>query len=343
MSGTARRASSGDVPLAAVSTYVVGLDGSEHARAALKWAEAVGTDDDRVIAVHAWEIPIVTGYEAVAAVDTTAVEQAAKEFLDGHDQRGATIRGSRAASSPAIPGAPSSRWPPTLGEGAVIVVGHDGSSKAALLLGSTANYVMHHTKAPVVVVRGACRVPVRRVVVGIDDPHGHEHLDPPSLAALRWAVELAGVERVEVHHSAFVPTMVAGPLSQPGAESEDAEQQDARLLRETIALATGGVRRCSERGRGRPRDHQPQRRLRPHRGVPGGRSRRGRITRAPRADRADRRVDEPRGHRPLPLPGRRPPLTSVAVPVCVTASASTAAFGDTDPIAVSRVALTPAP
>ena len=127
-----------------------------------------------------------------------------------------------------------------LGEAAVIVVGHGGSSKAALLLGSTANYVMHHTKLPVVVVRGSCRLPVRHVVVGIDDPHGHESLDPPSMAALRWAVELPGAERVEVHHSAFVPSMAAGPLSQPGGESEDAEQQDARLLRESIARATGG-------------------------------------------------------------------------------------------------------
>ena len=240
MSGTARPASSGDVPLAAVRTYVVGLDGSEHARSALKWAEAVGTGDDRVIAVHAWEIPIVTGYEAVAAVDTTAVEQAAKEFLAGtiSEAENPRIEGRLVTGHP---GRALVEVAADVGEGAVIVVGHDGSSKAALLLGSSANYVMHHTKAPVVVVRGACRVPVRRVVVGIDDPHGHEHLDPPSLAALRWAVELAGVERVEVHHSAFVPTMVAGPLSQPGAESEDAEREDARLLRETIALATGGA------------------------------------------------------------------------------------------------------
>jgi nucleotide-binding universal stress UspA family protein len=222
-----------------VSTYVVGLDGSDHARDALKWARAVITDDDRIVAVHAWEIPIVTGYEAVAAVDTTAVEQAAKEFLtstisEGDDARieGRLVTGHPGRALVEVAG--------ELGEAAVIVVGHGGSSKAALLLGSTANYVMHHTKAPVVVVRGSCRLPVRRVVVGIDDPHGHEHLDPPSLAALRWSVELPGVERVEVHHSAFVPSMVAGPLSQPGGESQDAEQQDARLLRESIARATGG-------------------------------------------------------------------------------------------------------
>ena len=40
-----------------------------------------------------------------------------------------------------------------------IVVGHGGSSKASLLLGSTAHYVTHHTDAAVVVVRGTpgCR------------------------------------------------------------------------------------------------------------------------------------------------------------------------------------------
>jgi nucleotide-binding universal stress UspA family protein len=222
-----------------MSTYVVGLDGSEHARAALKWAVAVATDDDRIVAVHAWEIPIVTGYEAVAAVDTTAVEQAAKEFLTSMvgEHRDPRIEGRLVTGHP---GRALVEAATELGEEAVVVVGHGGSSKASLLLGSTANYAMHHTKAPVVVVRGACRVPVRRVVVGIDDPHGREHIDKPSLAALRWAVELPGVERVEVHHSAFVPTMVAGPLSQPGSESEDAEQHDAVLLRESIAKATGG-------------------------------------------------------------------------------------------------------
>jgi nucleotide-binding universal stress UspA family protein len=217
----------------------VGLDGSEHARAALEWAEAVAIDDDRIVAVHAWEIPIVTGYEAVAAVDTTAVEQAAKEFLTsmvgGHGDR--RIEGRLVTGHP---GRAVVEAAAEFGAESVVVVGHGGSSKASLLLGSTAHYAIHHTKAPVVVVRGSCRVPVRRVVVGIDDPHGHEHIDKPSLAALRWAVELPGVERVEVHHSAFVPSMVAGPLSQPGSESDDAEQHDAVLLRETIARVTGG-------------------------------------------------------------------------------------------------------
>jgi nucleotide-binding universal stress UspA family protein len=225
--------------LGAVKTYVVGLDGSEHARDALKWARAVATADARIVAVHSWEIPIVTGYEAVTAVDTTAVEQAAKEFLTGaigesDDRR---IEGRLVTGHP---GRALVETAAELGQDAVVVVGHGGSSKAALLLGSTANYVIHHTKAPVVVVRGACRLPVRHVVVGVDDPHRHEALDPPSLAALKWAVELEGVERVEVHHSEFVPTVVAGPLSQPGTEAEEAEEHDVRLLRESIARATGG-------------------------------------------------------------------------------------------------------
>jgi nucleotide-binding universal stress UspA family protein len=222
-----------------VSTYVVGVDGSEHAREALDWAQAVATESDRIIAVHAWEIPIVTGYEAVASVDTTAVEQAAKDFLTNTiaERNDPRIEGRLVTGHP---GRALVEAAAELGEGAAVLVGHGGSSKAALLLGSTANYVIHHTKAPVVVVRGSCRVPVRQVVVGIDDPHGHEHLDPPSLAALRWAVELPGVERIEVHHSAFVPTVVAGPLSQPGGETDEAEQQDAVLLRQSIARATGG-------------------------------------------------------------------------------------------------------
>ena len=37
----------------------------------------------------------------------------------------------------------------------MIVLGHSGNSRVAMMLGSTANYVLHHTTRPVVVVRGS--------------------------------------------------------------------------------------------------------------------------------------------------------------------------------------------
>ena len=114
-----------------------------------------------------------------------------------------------------------------------VVVGHAGSSKASLLLGSTAQYVIHH-RAPVVLVRGHPRLPVRRVVVGVDQGGDDDEPDERSIVALRWALRLPGVERVEVSHADFVPAVAAGPVREPGLESDEAVDDDDDLLREAI-------------------------------------------------------------------------------------------------------------
>ena len=148
-----------------------------------------------------------------------------------------------------------------------IVVGHGGSSKASLLLGSTANYVVHHTRCPVVVVRGELRLPVRRVVVGVDEEGDDEHPDDRSLAALRWALRLPGVERIEVSHADFVPAVAAGPVREPGLESEEAVAEDDVLLRARHRAGHRRHRRATERGPDRARRRRRHRCLRPHRGV----------------------------------------------------------------------------
>ena len=48
----------------------------------------------------------------------------------------------------------------------LVVVGHRGDGRISLMLGSTANYVVHHTVRPVVVMRGEVTTGVvRRVVI----------------------------------------------------------------------------------------------------------------------------------------------------------------------------------
>ncbi len=224
-----------------MTTYVVGVAGSADNAVVphplLAWAQSVAGDDDSIVALHAWEVPIVTGYEAVAAVDTQAVESAGEEFMrtllaDHGDGRttGRVVSGH--------PGRALTDLVEATAGDVTVVVGHAGSSKIGLLVGSTANYVIRHARGPVVVVRGDVRLPVRRVVVGMDEPH-EDHPDEPSVAALRWAVTLPGVERVEVHHAAFVPGVAAGPLSQPGIESEEEIAELDGQLRAAIAEAVG--------------------------------------------------------------------------------------------------------
>lgn len=59
---------------------VVGIDGSAHGDAALRWAlaEAEAHDDGRVTAVFSWQLPFV-GFPG--AFDKAELEQAAKDFL----------------------------------------------------------------------------------------------------------------------------------------------------------------------------------------------------------------------------------------------------------------------
>jgi nucleotide-binding universal stress UspA family protein len=224
-----------------MTTYIVGLDGSDDARNALAWARAVATADEKVVVLHANDRPVITGYEIGASVaDPVETEAVSREFVAGvlgeiDDPRldGRLMEGP---AGPALVEAAEQF------EGDVaIVVGHSGSGKLSLLLGSTAHHVIHHTDHPVVVVRGHLRLPVRRVSVGVDGSHEDEEPDARSLAALRWAVRLPGVEQVEVAHADFVPGVAAGPVREPGLESDDATEEDDAQLRHVIDLATDGT------------------------------------------------------------------------------------------------------
>lgn len=185
-------------------TLVVGVDASSESDEALAWARSVADANDRIVVVHAWEIPVVTGYDMVVAIDPTEVEQLAKEGLDEliaktGDERliGVTRRGH------------AGRGIVEEGEHAdMIVVGHRGNSRLALMLGSTANYVLHHTKQPVVIVRGDHQDHPKNVVVGVDD--FDDPSDNPSVRALQWAYSLQGVENITAIHAWFLPPLAIG-------------------------------------------------------------------------------------------------------------------------------------
>ena len=227
-----------------MTTYLVGVDGSEHGLAALEWARAVASADESIVAAHCWDVPVVTGFEGSAAgvstLDPLTLEQASKDFLAGVLAETPDAR----VSARLVPG-PAGRaiadLAGELGDDVTVVVGHSGSSKASLLLGSVANHVVHHVRCPVVVVRGELRIPVTRAVVGVDTGDDDEHTDDRSLAALSWAVRLPGLERIEVSHADFVPGVAAGPVREPGLESDDAITDDDVLLRNAIERATDGT------------------------------------------------------------------------------------------------------
>jgi len=223
----------------AVTTYLVGLDGSDHARDALEWARSVATEHEQIVVAHSWEVPITSAYEPVAPIDAMDVEGMAREFLDDQVRECADARVTgRLVTGHA--GRSLVDLADEVGTEATVVVGHGGSTKASLLLGSTAHYVIHHTDVPVVVVRGELRLPVRRVVVGVDEGRDHAP-DAPSLAALRWAVRLPGVIEVQVAHADFVPGVAAGPVREPGVEPDAEVEDDDSAMRAAITEVTDGT------------------------------------------------------------------------------------------------------
>lgn len=139
-----------------MNRIVVGIDGSETARRALRWAAEEATLRDAALeVVHAWHMPYVGGYPYVptATFDPTWFEDAARTTLDAacdsldstglkHPLERILVSGGAAtAILEAAKGA------------CLVVVGSRGlGGFTGLLLGSVSHQVAHHASCPVVIV-----------------------------------------------------------------------------------------------------------------------------------------------------------------------------------------------
>ena len=214
-------------------TVVVGVDASHESKQALTWARSIAGSDDRIVVVHAWEIPLMTSYDMVVAVDSAEVERMAKQGLDElveklDDPRIVPVTHRGHAGRGLVDEAKDAD---------LIVVGHRGNSRLSLMLGSTANYVVHHTERPVVVVRGEDPVsPPERVVVGVDDFDDPE--DSPSVRAVQWAAALPGVREVRAVHAWFIPPLAVG-MFVPTATDLTAMDEAAQRVADRVVAAAG--------------------------------------------------------------------------------------------------------
>ncbi len=216
-------------------TIVVGVDSSPEAMRALEWARHVAGPDDSIVVVRAWEIPVLVTTWAPEAVYPYDFQQLAKEALAetvdavDDDRISAVLR----------QGHPGRAIAEEAESADLIVVGHRGDSRVSLVLGSTANYVLHHATCPVAVVRGEHEVATRRVVVGVDahelDEGGIEPNE--SVRALQWAYGLDGVEEIEVVHGWFIAPIVIGMFATPVVDVDEMDQASADLIDEVIAAA----------------------------------------------------------------------------------------------------------
>lgn len=220
-----------------MSTIVVGLDASPEARDALQWARTYAGPDDRILAVRAFDLQWI-GLAGVAAVPIIPddLELSAREALEkllgevGDDRVEAVVREGR----------PGLALVAEAERADLVVVGHRGDSRIAMMLGSTANYVVHHATVPTVVVRGergGDGEPVRRIVVGVDDHDLDESDDNASVRAVRWAYQVPGVEHVRVIHAWHLPPMAVGVYPAMTADFEALDEAAFAVIDRVLAAA----------------------------------------------------------------------------------------------------------
>jgi nucleotide-binding universal stress UspA family protein len=132
---------------------VVGVDGSEPSRVALRWAaEEARARDAELVVVHAWGLPVAAATPFDGMPDVALYESGERTLLE-ESMAEPALQGVR-ASGHLVAGGPA-RSVLELAEGAgLIVVGSRGRGRlAGAILGSTSRQVVHHAECPVVVLR----------------------------------------------------------------------------------------------------------------------------------------------------------------------------------------------
>lgn len=173
---------------APATNWMVGVDGSHDAAAALRWAVSMveGTGAG-VLPVCAWHVPLpifALAGRRVADVDrmglrATAVVAASEtvDLVGASEVVGELL---------VVEGHPADALLELTGPGQVVVVGRRGISEIRhRVLGSVSRDLATHAAGPVVIVPDTWEQrPCRSIVVGFD---GSEHAQ----AALRWAIQVA--------------------------------------------------------------------------------------------------------------------------------------------------------
>ena len=211
--------------------WIVGIDGSDAAVDALRWAVGNGGGRDvDITAVGAFHVP------AIMAVFTAkrgfGVDELGLAATAGHDvdvaiesAGGADVHASVVAS--VVEGQAQHVLVDSSVEADLLVIGRTGSGELRHhLLGSVSQYCVTHSDAPVVVVPAGAAPSSSSIVVGFDgsDQAGE---------ALRWALDFAGgTARVRVIAALEVAPWIDVDLSRDrfGNEIEHEEQRIVAAL-----------------------------------------------------------------------------------------------------------------
>jgi nucleotide-binding universal stress UspA family protein len=216
---------------------VVGFDGGEPARAAVRWAarEAARLGSPLTI-VYAANVPAVTAWSPGTAVVLDGLGDVSERVAAEGAALAREVAPDLRVRSLGMIGGPAGELIGRSGEAGLVVVGRRRrSALASAALGSVSFAVILHARCPVVVVQegteDAAAAPGGPVVVGVDGSRAAQ-------AALELAAELA-----DAWGSALsVVAAWAVPASEPwtealGPEAAQAAHDDARRGAEEVAVA----------------------------------------------------------------------------------------------------------
>ena len=187
-------------------TFVVGVDATEEGGRALEWARAAAGPDDIIVALHVWDLPTMVGLDTATMIPVDQMGDVAERGLVEAMERLGDTR-----VEPVVRQGHAGRAIVKLADDRaadLIAVGHEGSGRASMVLGSTANHVVHRSERPVVVVRGESTAAPSSVVVGADDDGLDRSDDNPSVRALRFAAATWPGATFDVVHAGDDPAAV---------------------------------------------------------------------------------------------------------------------------------------
>ncbi|HSK23171.1 MAG TPA: universal stress protein [Egicoccus sp.] len=170
-----------------MDAIVVGVDASEAAAHALRWAaDEAGSAGARLVVVHAYRPPLAyVGDEDVVAHLDPALHEEVLGHLHEFLRRSGVDLSPLHVEERLHPGRPSDGLLAASAAADLLVVGaRGGGGFDGLHLGSTAGHCARHASVPVVVVRPPAPSSPARILVGVDGSSAAIH-------ALRWATDLA--------------------------------------------------------------------------------------------------------------------------------------------------------
>jgi len=136
---------------------VVGVDGSDQSKEALRWAlDEARLRDASVRVVYAWLAqPVLVPGSPVVAADWQLLRRSAEEFVEDVVDQAVESSTDVEVTAVAAHGTPADVLVQASRGADLLVVGSRGHGGfAGLLLGSVSQQCVHHATCPVVIVRG---------------------------------------------------------------------------------------------------------------------------------------------------------------------------------------------